>query len=116
MQIITRHAKAEKDFTKKLDFKDIKIPVKIRDFHKIEEKNFIIISVFGYKNKENHSISVSKKCYEEKHVDVLLIGEEGKRHYVLIKGFNTPTFDYTLHRGKKHFVVVVYKLLVQQNY
>ena len=25
------------------------------------------------------------------------------RHYVLIKGFNTLTFDNTLHRVKKHF-------------
>ena len=30
-----------------------------------------------------------KKCFKEKHVDLLLIGEEGKRHYVLIKDLNT---------------------------
>ena len=34
---------------------------------------------------------------------MLLIEEEGKRHYVLIKGFNTFMYDHTLHRGKKHF-------------
>ena len=32
--------KADKDFAKKLDFKDIKFPVKIRDIHKIEKKEF----------------------------------------------------------------------------
>ena len=26
-----------------------------------------------------------------------------KRHYVLIKDFNTFMYDYTLHRGRKHF-------------
>ena len=32
-----------------------------------------------------------------------LIGEEGKRRYVLIKNFNTFIYDHTLHRGRKHF-------------
>ena len=59
--------KADKDFAKKLDFKDIKFPVKIRDIYKIEKKNSIGISVFGYENKEKHPIYVSKKCFEEKH-------------------------------------------------
>ena len=44
-----------------------------------------------------------KKFFVEKHVDLLLIGEEGKRHYVLIKDFNTFMRDDTLHRGRKHF-------------
>ena len=78
---------------KKLDFKDKKFPVKIRDIHKIENQNFIGISAFGYENKEKHPIYVSKKCYEEKHVDLLLIREEGKRQYVLIKDFDTFMYD-----------------------
>ena len=44
-----------------------------------------------------------KKCCEDKHVDFLLIGKEGKRHYVLIKGFNTFTYDPTLDCERKHF-------------
>ena len=59
---------------------------------------------FVYANKEKHPVYVPKKCYEEKHVDLLLIEEEGKRHYVLIKYFNTLMYDYTLHRGKKHLL------------
>ena len=43
------------------------------------------------------------KIFVEKHVDLLLIREEGKRHYVLIKDFNTIMYDDTLHRGRKHF-------------
>ena len=34
---------------------------------------------------------------------MLIIGEEGKRHYVFIKDFNTFINDDTLHRGTKHF-------------
>ena len=57
-----RITKADKDFAKRLDFKDIKFPVKIRDIHKIEKKSSIGNSVFGYENKEKHPIYVSKKC------------------------------------------------------
>ena len=80
-----------------------KSPVKIRDIHKNEKINSISISVFGSQNKEKRPIYVSKKCYKEKHDDPLFIGEEGRRHYVLIKDFNTFMFDHTLHRGRKHF-------------
>ena len=51
---------------KKLDFKNIKFPVKIRDIHKTENNNFTDISVFGNENKEKHPTYVSKKCCEEK--------------------------------------------------
>ena len=80
-------------------FKDIKFTVKTRDIHKIEKKN----SIFGYENKVKYPIYVSKKCCEDKHVDLLLIGEGEKKHYVLIKDFNTFMYDHSLHRGRKHF-------------
>ena len=35
-----RITKADKGFAKKLDFKDIKVSVKMRDMHKIEKKEF----------------------------------------------------------------------------
>ena len=54
-------AKADRDFEKKLDFKDIKFLVKIKDIHKIEKKNSIAISVFGDENKEKYPVFVSKK-------------------------------------------------------
>ena len=31
-----------------------------------------------------------------------MIGEEGKRHYVLVKDFNMFMYDHILHRGRKH--------------
>ena len=80
-----RITKADKGFANKLDFENIKFPLKIRDIHKIEK--------IAQKNK-----TVSKKCSEEKHVDLLLIGEEVKRHYVLIKDFSTFMYDHTLLR------------------
>ena len=54
-----------------------------------------------YENNVKYPIYVSKKCFEEKHVDLLLVGEERKN--VLIKDFNTFMYDHTLHRGRKKF-------------
>ena len=56
---------ADKEFSKKLDFKDIKFPVRIRDIHKLEKKSSIGISVFCHETKEEHLIYVSKKCCEK---------------------------------------------------
>ena len=79
--------------------------------------NSIGISVFGYENKKIHPIYVPKKCYEEKHVDVLMIRQESKRQNVLLKDFNIFMYDHTLHREKKNiFVDIVYQLLVQKKY
>ena len=98
-----RITEADKDFAKRLDFKDIKFPVKIRDIHKIEKKTSIGISFFGFDNKEQHPVCVSKECCEEKHVDLLLIRKREKRHSVMIKDFNTFMYEHSLHRGSKHF-------------
>ena len=61
--------KIDKGFERKLDFKDKKIPVKIRDIHKIEKKKCVSLSVFGYENKV---IQVSKNAFKSR-VDLLLI-------------------------------------------
>ena len=71
---LARITKRNKEFAKKLDFKDKKYSVKIRDIHKIRKqtnkKNSISISVFGYANTEKHSLYVSKKSCEETHTDL----------------------------------------------
>ena len=87
--------KADKDFSKRPNFKDKKSPVKTRDIHKIEKKYSISISVFCYENKEKHPIYESKKYCKEKSFDLLLMGEEGKRHYVIYEVFNKFMYDYT---------------------
>ena len=103
-----RITKADKYFAKRLDFKDTKIPVKTRDIHQIEKKNSIDISVLGYENKVKYPIHVSTKCCEEKHVDLLLLGEGKNKHYVLIKDFNTLMYDHTLHRERKRFLSLLF--------
>ena len=96
-----RIAKAAKDFTIKLDFKNKKFPLQIRDIHKIGKRNSIGNRSFVY--QEKHATHVPKKCYKEKQVDVLLVGKKGKRHYVLLKNVNTSMYDHILQCERKHF-------------
>ena len=63
------------NFAKRLDFKDIKSPVKTRDIHKIEKKNSFGTSIVGYESKVKYRIHESKKRCEDKHIDLLVIGE-----------------------------------------
>ena len=70
---------------------------------RVQEKNSFGISVFGYETKKKTSNRCIKKCCKEKHVDLLLIGAEGKRHHVLIENFNTFMHDHSLHHGKNYF-------------
>ena len=53
--------KADKDFfEKEPDFKDIKSSVKIREIHRIYEKNSIRISIVGYESQVKYPINVLK--------------------------------------------------------
>ena len=55
---LARISKIDKDFARKLVFKNIKFPVNIRYIHKIEKTNCISISVLGYENEGKFSIYV----------------------------------------------------------
>ena len=48
-----RVKKADKDFNKKLDLKDIKLPVKIRDIHNIEKKISLALAFLATKIQKN---------------------------------------------------------------
>ena len=65
--------KSRKYFGKKLDVKDIKVPVKVRDIPKLKKKNCIRISDFGYENQEKHSIYVTRNCSGEEHFSIFHI-------------------------------------------
>ncbi|CAB3982653.1 Gastrula zinc finger [Paramuricea clavata] len=94
----------DREFITNLDYKGIDFPVKISDIDKIERKNSISISVFGYKGKKQfYPIRNSKAKYDE-HMELLLLGDgEGNNHYVLIKDVNRMLFSVSKHTHKKHF-------------
>ena len=55
------------------------------------------------KIRKNIQFMYQKNAVKKNNVDLFLIGEEGKRHYLLIKDFNTFMYHHTLHRGRKYF-------------
>ena len=97
-----RIKKVDKEYIKKLDYKDIEFPVNIKQYNKIEKQNEININVFGYENKEIYPIFISKEKHED-HMELLLITKDENKHYVLIKDFNKFMFNQTKHKNKKHF-------------
>ena len=58
------------------------------------------------KMRKKHPIYMSKKCCKDKQPDLLLVGVKYKKHYALIKDFNTFMYDHTLHIGKNVFAVI----------
>ena len=76
--------------------------VQEKDFKKIEVKNNICINVFGYENKLVFPIYVSdQKC--EDSMDLLLLNDHDKSHYLYIKDFDIFMFYKTKNKNKKWF-------------
>ena len=104
-----RITKSDRESAKNLDFSGITFPVTIIDINQIEKQNKININLFGYDTvkKSIYPIKISGESYDD-HLDLLYI--EGKNelgeettHYVYIKDFSRLMFNFTKHKGKKHF-------------
>ena len=94
----------DRDLELSLDYEGIKFPVKISDIERIERKDKINISVFGYKGrKQFYPIRISKGEHED-HMELLLLGDDaGNLHYVLIKDVNRMLYSVSKHEHKQHF-------------
>ena len=64
---------------------------KKKDFNKIEVKNDVCINVFGYENMLVFPNYVSNQKFEDS-IDLLLLTDDNKSHYVYIKDFNRFMF------------------------
>ena len=63
LKIIT---KTDKNLSKRLNFKDIKLPVKIRNTHRVEKKNSITISVSTKPCIKKNTVKQNKLIYYQK--------------------------------------------------
>ena len=97
-----RIKKSDKAFIKNLDYSGIEFPVSAKQYNKIEKQNNIRINVFGYESKQKYPIYVSKEKHEDC-MNLLIITEDKKNHYVLIKDFNKFMYDQTKHKDRKYF-------------
>ena len=97
-----RILKNHKNVAEKLDYDKIEFPVQEKDFSKIEVKNNICINVFGYENGLVFPIYISDQKFEES-IDLLLLIDDDKSHYVYIKVFDRFMFHKTKNKNKKRF-------------
>ena len=77
-----------------------------KDFNKIAVKKIYAL-MFGYENGLVFPIYVSNQKFEDS-MDLLLLIDDDKSHYVYIKDFDRFMF----HKTKNGFVEVVYSVLV----
>ena len=92
----------DREFAKRLDYSGITFPVTVDQMPKIEKQNKININLFGYAEKLVYPIYISK-AENPDDMDLLYIEEGEKQHYVYIKDFNRLMFNFTKHKGRKHF-------------
>ena len=95
-------AKVDKKMINDLDYEGIKFRVSKRDYCKIEKKNTICINIFCYENNLTYPVYVSDQKFQNC-MDLLLISNENKLHYVYIKDFNRFVCNKTKSKSKKHF-------------
>ena len=97
-----RITKIDREIACNLNYDKIKFLVKEKDFEKIEIQNNICINVFCYENEMVFPIYVSDQKFENS-MDLLLLINDNKSHYVYIKYFNTFMFHKTKNKNKKWF-------------
>ena len=99
---LTRIKKKDKRIADTLNYAKFNFPVSARDYDKIEDQNDICINVFSYEDKVVCPIYISKKIFDDC-MNVLMIHEGNKSHYVYIKDFNRLMFNKIKNGNKKWF-------------
>ena len=97
-----RIKRVDKQFIEGLDYTNIEFPVSQRQYNKIEKQNDIRINVFGYEKGQPFPIHISKEEFKDQ-MNLLLITKNEKKHYVLIKDFNSFMYNQSKHKERKHF-------------
>ena len=98
----SRIKRVDKKIADTLDYDDIKFPVKVKNVGVIEDKNEICINVFSYEEKIVCPVYVSRKEYDDC-MNLLMIHEGDRSHYVYVKDFNRLMLKANKHQGKKWF-------------
>ena len=102
-----------KQYVNEVDYSKIKFPVEQNQYNKIEKLNNININVFGYENKQTFPIYISKEKFDN-NMNLLLINDNNKNHYVYIKDFNRFMYNQSKHHGKKHFCMYCLQCFTSQ--
>ena len=97
-----RITQTNKELVNDLDYDGIGFPVQEKDFSEIETNNNICIKVFCYENKLTFTVYNSDQKFENL-MDLFLVINENKSHYVYMKDFDRFMFHKTKNKNKKYF-------------
>ena len=97
-----RITKEDKKMINDLDYDGINFPISKNDYCKIERQNNICINVYCYENGLTYPVYVSDQKFHSC-MDLLLITDKNKSHYVYIKDFNRFMCNKTKNKNKKYF-------------
>ena len=97
-----RITRKDKELVNKLHYKVINFPVSKKDCCRIEMQNKICINVLCYDNELTYSVYLLDQKFNDD-MDLLLIPDECKSHYVYIKDFDRFMFNETKNKTRKYF-------------
>ena len=97
-----RITRKDRELVNKLGCEGINFPVSRKDYCRIEMQDKICINVFCYDNKLTYPVYLSGQKFND-NIDLLLVSNEFKSHYVYIKDFDRFMFHKTKNRNRKHF-------------
>ena len=88
-----------------LNMEGIEYPVSLKDIDKFEKQNpNISITVFGYNGKSVYPLRNSNNIDREHKIRLMLIEQDGVKHYCLVKNPSRLLSSQTSnHNGKKYF-------------
>ena len=92
----------DKKLVNDLNYDVVGFPVREKDFSKVEKKNRICINVYSYEKKLTFPIHISDQEFESS-MDLLILIDENKSHYVHIKDFDRFMFPKTKNKNKTCF-------------
>ena len=103
---VTRNAYRVSHYKKyegELNMKGLTFPLTLNQIAKFEKQNNIGVNVFGCEGKVIFPLHITNNRLTGKHVNLLLLVEGEKSHYVLVKNFNALLYDQNCHKAKTYF-------------
>ena len=97
-----RITKKDKNMINDLNYEGIRLPVSKKDYCRIERQNNICVNVFCCENGLTYPVYVSDQKFHN-FMELLLISDENKSHYVYIKDFNRFMCNKTKNKNKNYF-------------
>ena len=91
----------DKKLVNDLDYDRVEFPVQEKDFNKIEKRIIFPLTCFVMKISWVFQFTFKIKNLKNS-MDLLLIIDENKSHYVYIKGFDRFMFHKTKNRNRKY--------------